>query len=148
METQPSKHWSELPLPHSRQVVLVDNDPVTAALTAGAFRARVWDRLVHFDNAHRALAHLRDRHPETPVLILLAWSVPGSRAFLEALKADAALALIPVVILAESNEEPEVSAGFALGAAGCLIKSADPERLREDLAALCSYWALSELPRL
>lgn len=93
------------------------------------------------------LSHLRSRPNEKPLLILLAWDVPDGDAFLEALKADEELRMVPVVVLAESKETSEVTASFARGAAGYMIKTANPTQLYEEVAAIHAYWALSELPR-
>jgi CheY-like chemotaxis protein len=149
LQTRSPGQQTEIPMAYPKQVVLVENNQADAALIARVFQAKVWGRLAHFDDCQRALMHLRSRPQEKPMLILLALNMPDGSAFhfLEALKADETLRMIPVVALAESNEKSEVSASFALGAAGYMIKSADPAKLHEDMAAVCTYWALSELPR-
>lgn len=148
VRTRSSSPGVEMPTASPRQVMLVETNPVDAAHVADAFQGtRTWNHVSHFDEGRSALAHLRHEPLERPMLILLAWDVPDGSEFLAALKADERLRTIPLVILAASGAIPGVSASFALGAAGYLVKSADPAQLREDLATVCAYWALSELPR-
>jgi CheY-like chemotaxis protein len=135
----------------TRRAWLVEGDPTEAAFFARAFEDNgTWQPLVHFVEGGQALAHLRSRPAEKPTLILLAWNDRSEEAllFLGALKADETLRLIPVVVWAESNRESEVAESFARGAAAYVVKSRDPEELREEVATICAYWALSELPRL
>ena len=128
--------------------MLVENDPVAAALSARVFQeTKAWNQLIHFDDCQRALSHLRSRSEEKPLLILLALEVPGGGVFLETLKTDETLRMIPVVVLAASKETSEVTASFSLGAVGYMIKTTDLTRLSEEVAAIPAYGALSEFPR-
>jgi CheY-like chemotaxis protein len=150
LQTRSPSQGTGIPTAYPRQVVLVESNPADAALIAGVFQeAKSWNRLVHFDDCQRALTHLRGRPEEKPMLILLAWNGPDGSVFhfLEALRADETLRMIPVVVLGQSRERHDFSTIFALGVAGYMIKSADPAKLQEEVAAICTYWALSELPR-
>jgi DNA-binding NarL/FixJ family response regulator len=140
----------EVPTEYSKLVVLVENNPVDAAVIARVFQATgTRHRLVHFADYQYARAHLGDLGRETPMLILLALNARDGNAFLflELLKGDETLKMIPVVVLAASENDSDVAASFALGAAGYLVKSADPEKLHEDMTAIRTYWALSQSPR-
>lgn len=150
LQTRSSGPCTEMSAAYSRQVVLVESNPADAALITRVFQeTRAWNRLAHFDNCRLALLHLRSRSEEKPLLILLALHMPEGSAlpFLETLKADETLKMIPVVVLAESSEKDEVAASFTLGVAGYMIKSADPVKLCEDVTAIRTYWALSQFPR-
>jgi DNA-binding NarL/FixJ family response regulator len=62
-------------------------------------------------------------------------------------KTDEVLTTIPVVILAKSCDESDVFEGFALGAAGYVVKSNDRGRLREQIAVILTYWTMNQVPR-
>jgi CheY-like chemotaxis protein len=138
-----------MPMACLRQVMLVENNPADAALVTRVFdEAKARNRLIHFDDCQQALTHLQSRSAKKPTLILVALKASdrGALQFLAALKEDETLRMIPVVALAESGEPQDVSASFARGVAGYIMKSADPAKLREDITAICTYWALSQSP--
>lgn len=150
LQTTRSAPRTDMATAYPKLVVLVENNPVDAAMIARTFEAtEARHRLVHFANFQQAWAYLHGGDHEMPMLVLLALNARDGNAFLflERLKADETLKLIPVVILALSDDEGDVTASFALGAAGYVVKSADPEKLREEVAALCTYWSLSQAPR-
>jgi DNA-binding NarL/FixJ family response regulator len=64
------------------------------------------------------------------------------------LKEDAWLKAIPVVILASPGSRLDVSECYALGAAGCMVKSNVRDELLEKLKAFSLYWRLNRLPAL
>jgi CheY-like chemotaxis protein len=72
---------------------------------------------------------------ERPDLILLDAMMPGMDGFevCRRLKADPALAGIPVVFLTAKAQAAEIEEGLRLGAAGYLTKPFDPMRLKDDL---------------
>jgi CheY-like chemotaxis protein len=132
-----------------RPVLLVENDSADAARITRAFQETgPSGRLVHLNDGERALQYLREPHGQIPAFVLLGLDMPdrGVFRFLEAIKADETLRMIPVVVLAGSNKKCDVSASFALGGAGYVTKSADASTLREQTAAILAYWSLSRLP--
>jgi CheY-like chemotaxis protein len=131
--------------------LLVENDPADAARITRAFQETgPPGRLVHLDDCERALQYLREPHEQKPGFVLLDLDMPdrGAFRFLEAIKRDETLRMIPVVVLAGSDEKCDVSASFALGGAGYVTKSADASTLREQTAAILAYWSLSQLPEI
>jgi len=127
----------------------VENNPADAARIVHAFQeAGLSEQLVYRDDDAHALQYLKEPNGHKPALILLALSLPdrGAFRFLEAVKTDEALRMIPVVVLAEANEKCDVSASFALGGVGYVTRSADASILREQTAAILAYWSLSQLP--
>jgi CheY-like chemotaxis protein len=134
-----------------RPVLLVEHNPADAARITRAFQETgPSGGLVHLDDCERALQYLREPDGQRTGFVLLGLDMPdgGAFRFLEAVKADETLRMIPVVVLAESGEKCAVSASFTLGGAGYVTKSADASTLREQTAAILAYWSLSQLPRI
>ena len=132
-----------------RLILLVENDPADAARITHAFQETgPSGRLVHRDDCERTLQYLHEPQGPKPAFVLLGLDLPDRAAFrfLEAVKADETLRMIPVVVLAGSDEKGDVSASFMLGGAGYMTKSADASTLREQTAAILAYWSLSRLP--
>jgi CheY-like chemotaxis protein len=66
--------------------------------------------------------------------------------FLAAIKADAKLKQIPIIILTVSNNEDDKMKCFELCAAGYIVKPATYEKFIKAMDMLDAYWTLSELP--
>ena len=134
----------------SRLVWLVEDNPEDAKLIVQVLQeTSPTARVVHLDDCEDALRCLQSASERTPCLILLAVNAPTGKAFrfLERIKADERLKTIPIVALAQSRNEREVSAGYALGLAGYLIKSQDRAQLCEEMAVVRAYWTTSLIPR-
>jgi CheY-like chemotaxis protein len=132
-----------------RLVLLVENNSAETARITRAFQETgPPGRLVHLDDCERALQYLREPQGQKPAFVLLGLDLPDRSAFrfLEAVKADETLRMIPVVILAGSDGKGDVSESFTLGGAGYVTKSADAATLREQTVAILAYWSLSQLP--
>lgn len=104
--------------------------------------------LHHVSDGREALAYLRRLGTRfaaavRPDLILLDLNMPRMDGceFLAAIKADAALNRIPVVVLSTSVAERDVVAARRLGAAGYIAKSADLDVFFGDVRQLRSYWS-------
>lgn len=63
---------------------------------------------------------------------------------LRELRADARLRRTPVVVLTTSDDPQDRDAAFSLGAAGYFVKPAAPNRFRQIMDAMRSYWAAAE----
>jgi CheY-like chemotaxis protein len=102
-----------------------------------------------------ALAFLRrtgERYKEAPKpdLILLDLNMPrmNGREFLQEIKNDPELSVIPVVVLTTSDVERDVVASYKLGAAGYITKPVDMEQFIDAINQLDSYWfVLARLPQ-
>jgi two-component system response regulator len=66
--------------------------------------------------------------------------------FLEMVKTDEMLKTIPIIALANSRDEHDVSTGYELGLAGYIVKSEDWAGLCKEMAAVWDYWAMSLVP--
>jgi CheY-like chemotaxis protein len=63
---------------------------------------------------------------------------------LRELRADARLRRTPVVVLTTSDDPQDRDAAFSLGAAGYFVKPAAPNRFRQIMDAMRSYWSAAE----
>lgn len=130
-------------------ILLVDSDVADAMMVSRAFTELETARpLVHTTSSEEALLYLKSSNGRMPCLILLDLGSPrvSSFDFLEAIKADEALSEIPVVMLAESDEQEDVLGSFQLGAVGYMVKSDDYADFFETIRTIYIYWSLSESP--
>jgi CheY-like chemotaxis protein len=101
-------------------VLIVDDEPDIVRLLMAALRPEGL-RLLSANDGETALTLAR---AERPALILLDWMMPG-RTGLEvcrAIRAEADLRQVPVVLLTSRAEEEDIAAGFAAGATDYLTK--------------------------
>jgi CheY-like chemotaxis protein len=105
------------------------------------------NELVHHLDGENALNYLRNNAQKGPCVILLDLNMPKMKGtdFLAAIKADAELKQIPVIILTVSNNEDDQTKCFDLCAAGYIVKPATYEEFIKAMDALDAYWTLSEL---
>lgn len=133
-------------------LLLVEDDPADASLVKAAFsEAGVAAVVHHVVDSVDALARLRRPGARLPQLVLLDINLPRmtGRELLAALKADALLRGVPVVVLSTSDAESDVRAAYALGAAGYIVKPVDMGVLIEAMRCLHRYWAgVVRLPSL
>ena len=137
-------------------ILLVEDEPSDAHLVKSALNeSRILCNLHHVVDGVEALAYLRRqgevyRDAPWPDLILLDLNMPrmNGREFLAAVKGDASLAAVPVVVLTTSDVERDVVASYKLGAAGYITKPVDLEQFIDAIRQLGNYWfTLTRLPR-
>ena len=77
-----------------------------------------------------------------PSLILLDLNLPGTdgRTVLERIKRDAALCLLPVVIVTTSDNPADIAYCYRVGCSGYLVKPLSYTQLASALQTLCAYW--------
>jgi CheY-like chemotaxis protein len=116
-------------------VLLVEDDPGDVLMTQEAFADyKVHNRLHVVNNGVEALAFLKHEgdheNSPTPDLILLDLNLPkmDGRELLAAIKDDAALRSIPVVVLTTSEAEEDVVRSYSLHANAYVTKPVDFER--------------------
>lgn len=63
---------------------------------------------------------------------------------LRQVRSDAQLRKLPVVVLTTSDDPQDRDAAFTLGAAGYFVKPAAPNRFRQIMDAMRSYWSVAE----
>ena len=116
-------------------VLLVEDDPGDVLMTREAFAEnKVANRLAVVSDGVSALEFLRKEgqyaDAPTPDLVLLDLNLPrkDGREVLAAMKTDAALSSIPVVVLTTSEAEEDVLRSYALHANAYVTKPVDFER--------------------
>jgi DNA-binding NarL/FixJ family response regulator len=132
-----------------KPVLLIESDFKAAVTISRVFREmNLLDDLIIAVDCENALVRLNQDDGAKPAMILLDLSMPrmSAMSFLGLIKEAPELRMIPVVVLAESNQAEDVAACYSLGAAGYLVKSADYGEFLEKIRAVCGYWALSRLP--
>jgi two-component system phosphate regulon response regulator PhoB len=109
------------------RILVVDDEPDIIALVAYHL-ARSGYRVSTASSGPEALQAARD---EQPALIILDLMLPELSGFevLERIRADRALADIPVLMLTARREEPDRVQGLSLGADDYLVKPFSPQEL-------------------
>ena len=133
----------------SRPILLVDDDNAEMMTVKRALdELNVHNELVHHLDGENALNYLRNNADKGPCVILLDLNMPKMNGtdFLAAIKANAELKQIPVIILTVSNNEDDKIKCFDLCAAGYIVKPATYEEFIKVMDTLDSYWTLNELP--
>ena len=137
---------------------MAEDDPDDRLLAEEAWReARIDNPLEFVENGEDVLSFLRregrfgDRVGDPmPALILLDLNMPrlDGRGVLKALKADAALRCIPVVVLTTSQTEEDILRTYNLGVSSFITKPMNFEELVRVLSAIGRYWLeIVELPQ-
>jgi CheY-like chemotaxis protein len=131
-------------------ILLVEDDPAHAEIVRRNFAdSRLANRLIHVADGQVALDYLYrrgefsapDQSPR-PHLILLDLRLPkvDGLEVLKAIKADAELARIPVVILTTSSAEADVAKAYDRHANSYLVKPVDFRQFLELMDTLGYYW--------
>jgi chemotaxis family two-component system response regulator Rcp1 len=128
-------------------ILLVDDDPADVAITTRLLeRSKVRNRITSVGDGHEALAYLRGEAPHedatVPDLILLDLNMPvlDGHGVLEAMKNDATLSHIPVVILTTSDQEEDVAKSYGLHANAYITKPIGLDQLARVVEAIESFW--------
>jgi len=132
-----------------KPILLLEDDTVDAMTVKRALRdLKVTNPLVRVANGEEALVYLRDETKTKPCVILLDLNMPKMNGvdFLAAVKANAKLKQIPIIILTVSDDEDDKIKCFELCAAGYIVKPATYEEFIKTMDTLDAYWTLSELP--
>jgi CheY-like chemotaxis protein len=133
-------------------LLLVEDDPDHVLLIQRAFaRANLVNPLKIVRDGEEAIAYLsgsgeyadRTRFP-LPSLLLLDLKLPRKSGLevLEWIRGDAALRLLPVVILTSSAETRDIDKAYALGVNSYLVKPIRFEDLLEMVKSIGMYWMI------
>lgn len=149
--SQPTKPDEAAPF----EILLIEDDPADAGLAKRALKdGKILCRVSHVRDGVEALAFLK-REGEfadapRPNLVLLDLNMPrlDGRGVLEAMKGDAELKTIPVVILTTSDVDRDVNASYLLGANSFITKPMDMDAFFEAIRSVEEYWfRVVRLPR-
>lgn len=130
-------------------VMLVEDDPGDADLLRLALRRGGYATPVlwcagpdeAFDILYRRGRHATAASPH-PAVILMDLKMPGMNG-IEAtrkLRADAALACIPVVVFTSSNDPADVALAYAAGANSYVVKPVGSVEYNATVVGLARYW--------
>lgn len=136
------------------QILLVEDSPSDAAMIVAALRdARVANDLTTVNNGESALEFLLHRGPFSsaprPDLVLLDLNLPrmDGRDVLAAIKSEANLASIPVVVLTSSVSPLDVDSAYQLHANAYVKKPVGPDQFFEAVRRIEDFWlAIVQLP--
>ncbi len=137
------------------RILLVEDSPADIRLTREVLKdERVRENLSVVQDGVEALAYLKKEgqyeNAPRPDLILLDLNLPrkDGRAVLSALKSDANLRKIPVVVLTTSQDQQEVHNAYDLNANCFITKPVDLEEFTRVIKAIEDFWlSVAELPR-
>lgn len=127
------------------RVTLVDDNVMDRLLATEAFEeACPACTLETYDSGRAALGHLR-RTEALPDVILLDLNMPGMNGFdvLSAMKADARLQMIPVVILTTSGNLDDIAQAYTLHASSYVVKAPSFAAFVAQVDAFIGYWRLN-----
>ncbi len=144
-----------MPADRATNILLVEDDEVDIMNVKRALhKNNITNSLYVASNGLEALSMLGKNATQASVipverrLILLDLNMPrmGGIEFLQELRADPALRLIPVVVLTTSDREQDRVEAYNLNVAGYLLKPVDFSTFTELMATLNLYWTLCEMP--
>lgn len=134
-------------MPRPAQILLVEHDPDDALLLREAVReAEIpahlsvvpsGEQALHF--LYRVNGHARSPRPD---LVLLDLHLPNlsAREVLASIRADRALAALPVIVMAGAADPAALGRLDQLGVTAYLAKSPDPRVFSQTLRSLCARW--------
>ena len=128
-------------------ILLAEDEPADAGLVRAALnQGRIACDFRHVIDGREAMDFLRrdGRFGDAPRpdLVLLDLNMPrmDGREVLRAIKADAELRAIPVVVLTTSDVERDVESSYLTGAAGYVTKPLDIEQFFTVIHGIEDYW--------
>ena len=141
--------------PMLKPILLVEDDKRDLELTLIALeRSQLANEVVVLRDGAEALDSLRSegghaaRQAGNPAVILLDLKLPKVTGLevLEAVRADAKLKSIPVVMLTSSQEESDVLKSYELGVNAYVVKPVAFDRFVAAIADLGVFWAVLNEP--
>lgn len=134
-----------------KPILLVESVFQSAVLMSRIFRElNLLDQLAISMDCETALVRLRQADIAKPRLILLDSRMPrmSAASFLEVVKSDPRLQMIPIVVLSDADGAEGVNRYYELGAAGYMVHDGEYTDVFDKMRALCNYWMLSRSPAI
>jgi CheY-like chemotaxis protein len=138
-----------------RYVLLAEDNPNDAELTIAALKeSQMVSPIVRVSDGAEALDFLfrrgpyADRKDGPPTVILLDLKMPKVNGLevLQAIKQDAALRMIPVVMLTSSREEADLARSYASGVNAYVVKPVEFDEFMQTVRDLGLFWGLVNEP--
>lgn len=134
------------------ELLLVDDDELDVMNVQRALAAAAGEdvsEIIVAGDGLEALAILRSGavHPERVVVVLdLRMPRMSGLELLRAIRADAALHMIPAVVLTTSDDPSDLREAYALHCGGYFVKPSSQADYRALVGTLRQYWATSARP--
>ena len=136
------------------RVLLVEDNDADVRLTREALREAGENvRLSAVGDGEQALAFLRKQKgfadAPRPDLVLLDLNLPRKNGLevLEELRADPAVASIPVIMLTSSSARSDIDAAYAAGANAFVVKPHELDAFMDLIGSIRSFWlGVAQLP--
>jgi len=125
------------------EILLVEDNRGDAQLASMAFRdARIENHLTVAATGEEALELLRDPTRRPPDLVLLDLNLPklSGRDVLAAIKDDARLMHIPVIVLSASENEQDIARSYDLHATAYIVKPLTLEKFRDVVSTIEQFF--------
>ena len=140
-----------------RRILLVEDSARDAELILDALDGnKLANEVVHVRDGAEALDYLyrrgqfADRSDDQPILMLLDLKLPrvDGLEVLRQMKGDAALKMIPVVMMTSSREEQDLVRSYELGVNAYVVKPMKFQDFVEAVKQVSGFWAvLNEVPQ-
>ncbi|SDC29328.1 Response regulator receiver domain-containing protein [Sphingomonas sp. YR710] len=135
-------------------ILLVEDNPGDAMLVRESMRdIKLHNRLHHVSDGDEAMRFLRRTGEYTdaarPDLILLDLNLPGmsGREVLSAIKGDANLEVIPIVVMTSSSAERDIVESYEIGANCYVTKPLDLDQFMHVVQSVETFWlSIVKLP--
>jgi len=138
-----------------KSILLVEDNPHDAEMTLVALASNnLSNSVIHVGDGEEALDYLYargkfgQRAPGNPIVILLDLKMPKMDGLevLRALKADATLKTVPVVMLTSSREEQDLVRSYALGVNAYVVKPVNFQQFVESVKQIGVFWTMHNEP--
>jgi len=134
--------------PSPPHVLLVDDDAGDQYLVRRALaNGEQQPDLLVIDDGDAALDYLlhragREHAPPRPDLVLLDLNLPGSDGFsiLSAVRAEARLESMPVVVISTSSRDEDIAQSYRLGCNAYVVKPESASTFIQVIHAVSHYW--------
>lgn len=136
------------------RILIVDDSPRDVELTLEALATEnLANDVVTLSDGAEALDYLyrrgdwADREPGLPAVMLLDIKMPrvDGLEVLRTVRADPALARLPIVLVTSSCEEPDLEEAYRLGTNAYLVKPVAVDEFIRAIATLGIFWAVLNL---
>lgn len=143
-----------MPFDECVNILLIEDNPGDALLVRESMRdLKLRNRLHHVRDGDEAMRFLRRKGEHEaavrPDLILLDLNLPGmsGREVLAAIKGDAKLDVIPIVVMTSSSAERDIVESYEIGANCYVTKPLDLDQFMHVVQSVESFWlSIVKLP--
>ncbi|ACA16666.1 response regulator receiver protein [Methylobacterium sp. 4-46] len=138
-----------------KPILLVEDNPNDIELTLAALdKSQLANEIVICRDGAEALDYLfrrgryEDRDPRDPAVVLLDLKLPkvDGLEVLAAVKGDARMRLVPIVMLTSSREETDLVRSYELGVNAFVVKPVGFKEFFEAIQDLGVFWAVLNEP--